>query len=136
MTRLVAPSYLAPYVRGVQQHGADSVEALLWASEQTQAARFETMRRIHPLSHKRLLDAGCGKADLLDHLLSRATRPAEFIGLEAVDEFADAAEAKGHADCTIVRADFVQEPQRMLVGAIVLQIIGTLIMRKIINVEY
>jgi hypothetical protein len=113
-------------VDAAQRLGGATVEALLWAGEHTQHARFDAFARIHPLHGKRLLDVGCGRADLLDRLLARGIKPAEYIGVEAVDAFADAAQAKEHPNCTILRADFVREPARMLVGADVILFSGSL----------
>jgi hypothetical protein len=118
-------SYLRPYLDAAAAHGA-GFGSLLWASPQTQAVRFDAIRRITELSGKSLLDVGCGRADLLEHLLARGVRPADYVGIEAVDALADAAEAKRLPGATIVRADFVAEPIRMFVGADVVVFSGSL----------
>src|SRR4051794_13204717 len=119
------PPYLAPYRRAARTPGA-GFGTLLWASPSTQAARFDAIRRIHPLEGKSLLDVGCGRADLLDFLRARDVRPADYIGIEAVDELADAAVRKQADDVCIIRADFVREPARMFVGADVVIFSGSL----------
>ena len=94
--------------RAADKHGA-GFRSLLWASPQTQAARFDAIDAIVDLNGKSVLDVGCGRADLLEFLLDRGVRPADYVGIEAVDELADAAEAKraARSDVRIVRADFV-----------------------------
>ena len=119
------PPYLAPYRRAARAHGA-GFGSLLWASPSTQAARFEAIARIHSLEGKSLLDVGCGRADLLDFLRARGVRLADYIGIEAVDELADAAARKQADGVRIIRADFVQDPARMFVGADVVVFSGSL----------
>lgn len=118
-------SYLQPYRDAARVYGA-GFGSLLWASPQTQAVRFDAIRRIVDLHGRSVLDVGCGRADLLEHLLDRGVRPADYIGIEAVDELAAAAEAKQLPGATIVRADFVAEPVRLFVGADVVVFSGSL----------
>jgi hypothetical protein len=119
------PPYLAPYRRAARAHGA-GFGSLLWASPSTQSARFDAIARIHPLDGKSLLDVGCGRADLLDFLHVRGIPLADYIGLEAVDELADAAAHKQADGVRIIRADFVREPARLFVGADVVAFSGSL----------
>ena len=44
---------------------------------------------------KRLLDAGCGRADYLAYLIETGIFPANYVGIEGVDDLAAAADAKG-----------------------------------------
>lgn len=118
-------SYLQPYHDAARVYGA-GFGALLWASPQTQASRFEAIRRMADMSGRSVLDVGCGRADLLDYLLARGVRPADYIGIEAVNDLAAAAEAKRLPGATIVRADFVAEPIRLFVGADVVVFSGSL----------
>ncbi|MDB5318565.1 MAG: hypothetical protein JWN40_196 [Phycisphaerales bacterium] len=106
------PDYLEPYERAARRHGA-GFGSLLWASPQTQALRFEAMRRLVDLTGKRLLDVGCGRADLLDYLLARKVRVASYTGIEGVATLAEAARAKGHPQCEIIEADFIAQPQQL-----------------------
>lgn len=119
------PDYLTPYLHAARQHGA-TFRSLLWASPQSQAARFRALTRACRFAGKSVLDAGCGRADFLDYLTDHAQRPEHYVGLEAVDILADAAERKRHPDATIVRADFVKEPLRLFVGADVVVFCGSL----------
>src|SRR5205823_5466246 len=69
--------YLAPYREAASRHG-DRFGSLLWASPRTQAARFDAICRLAHLAGKRVLDAGCGRADLMDFMISRGIEPAEY----------------------------------------------------------
>ena len=122
-----APSqpYLEPYVRAARQYGA-GFSALLWASPKTQRARFDAIRRAYDPQGKSVLDAGCGRADYLEFLLSRDVQPADYAGLEAVEALAVAAEAKAFPNSRIVRGDFVREPAKLFVGADVIVFSGSL----------
>jgi SAM-dependent methyltransferase len=121
--------YLLPYLKAAERHGSD-FPSLLWASPQTQAARFEAIRRLGGMHAKSVLDVGCGRADLLDFLIRRGVRPADYTGIEAVDTLAAAAEdtcvrwagVRGR----VIRADFVREPLRLFAGADVVVFSGSL----------
>jgi SAM-dependent methyltransferase len=119
--------YLLPYVRAAEKHGAE-FPSLLWASPLTQSKRFDAIERLGKMHGKSVLDVGCGRADLLDFLLDRGVRPADYVGIEAVDELAVAAEAKRSRmkRFRILRADFVREPLRMFVAADVVVFSGSL----------
>lgn len=119
------PTYLEPYVEAARRHGP-GFGSLLWASPVTQAARFDAFMRLCDFHGKSILDAGCGRADFLDFLLNRGIVPDHYVGLEAVETLAAAAERKRHRNCTIVRADFVLEPARLLVGADIVVFSGSL----------
>ncbi|HEY7118866.1 MAG TPA: hypothetical protein VH475_19915 [Tepidisphaeraceae bacterium] len=117
--------YLGPYREAARRHGA-GFESLLWASPQTQAARFEAFERLVEFEGRSVLDVGCGRADFLDFLVGREIRVASYVGIEGVAELAAAARAKGHRNAQIIEADFVAEPGRMFVGAQLVAISGAL----------
>jgi hypothetical protein len=119
------PSYLIPYLNAARQHGG-GFRSLLWASPQSQAARFAALTRACKFHGKSVLDAGCGRADFLDYLEHVNQSPDHYVGLEAVAELADAADAKRHPQATILRADFVKDPLRLYVGADVVVFSGSL----------
>lgn len=125
MSDPTSPAYLEPYVRAAQRWGA-GFQALLWASARTQRARFEAIRRIHPLEGKSVLDAGCGRADLMGYLIDRGTRVADYVGLEAVETLAAAAEGQQYPNARILRGDFVRDPGRLFVGSDVIVFSGSL----------
>ena len=111
--------YLVPYLNAAERHGA-GFGALLWASPETQATRFDAIERLGRLHGKSVLDVGCGRADLLAYLLGRGVRPADYTGIEAVAELASAAVrncAGAGVPARIIRADFLREPLRLFVGA-------------------
>jgi trans-aconitate methyltransferase len=73
-----------------------------------------------------VLDVGCGRGDFLDYCIARNLAPADYVGIEAVGELADAADAKRLANATIARADFVHNPASMFVAADVVVASGSL----------
>src|SRR5690349_20409862 len=107
MTDPTAASYLEPYVRAAQRWGA-GFQALLWASTKTQRARLEAVRRLGRPAGKSLLDAGCGRADLMGYLIEQNDAPADYIGLEGVAVLAEAAEQRKYPNTRIIRGDFVR----------------------------
>jgi SAM-dependent methyltransferase len=120
-----APAYLEPYVKAARRHGA-GFGSLLWASPATQAARFDAFTRLGDFAGRSVLDVGCGRADFLDFLLSRGTRPDHYVGIEAVEALAAAAERKGHERCTILRGDFVRDPLKLFIAADAIVFSGSL----------
>jgi SAM-dependent methyltransferase len=120
--------YLIPYQRAAAVHGA-GFGSLLWASPQTQAARFDAFARLWRFKGQSVLDVGCGRADFLEFLTGRGMAPADYVGIEAVAELAEAAERKlanSSVPSTLLRADFVREPAKMFVGADVIVFSGAL----------
>lgn len=117
--------YLQPYLDAAASHGA-GFGTLLWANPTTQASRFAAISRITALEGHAILDVGCGRADLLSYLLAHHVYPHDYVGIEAVEVLATAAEAKNLPDATILRADFVAEPARMFIGADVVIFSGSL----------
>jgi hypothetical protein len=103
------PAYLLPYLDAVGRHGA-KFESLLWANPSAQAARFAALARWCELGDRVVLDAGCGRADFLQYLLGQEIKPAQYLGIEAVEELAAAAQSKSLPGAIIMRADFVDEP--------------------------
>jgi hypothetical protein len=116
--------YLTPYRDAAAEFGA-GFGALLWASPKTQRARFEAIGRACSLEGRGILDVGCGRADLLDYLLANGTKPAEYTGIEAIEQLAKAAEEK-YPQSRILREDFVREPLSLFVGAQVVIFSGSL----------
>jgi len=106
---MTAPAYLRPYLDAVERHGG-GFESLLWASPSAQAARFAALARWCDLDRRTILDAGCGRADLLDYLLHVGIEPAKYIGIEAVEAIAFEAEKKSRPMARIVVGDFIENP--------------------------
>lgn len=119
------PFYLYPY-HDARRQGARGFDALLWASPEAQRVRFEAIARSCPLADRRILDAGCGRADLLGYLLERGILPAHYTGLEGISASRRAARRKKYPRCEIVAADFVRKPEKLRRGADVVIFSGSL----------
>ncbi len=79
------------------------------------------------MTGRTVLDVGCGRADLFDYMVRERTYPERYVGFEAVETLAWAAEAKGRPGATIVRGDFVRDPAALAaVGADVVLVSGSL----------
>src|SRR5436190_1979033 len=120
-----ADAYLEPYRQAASRHG-DRFGSLLWASPRTQAARFDAICRLAEMRGRKVLDAGCGRADLMDFMISRGIGAAEYVGIEAVDELVAAAMKKSLSKAEIVHGDFVSHPERLKIGADVVVFSGSL----------
>lgn len=117
--------YLQPYLQAAERHGA-GFKSLLWASPRTQQARFEALVRVCDFRGRKVLDAGCGRADLLDYLMHSGIEVEHYTGIEAVAELAEAARRKRHPRSLIVEGDFVRQPHRLMAGADVIVFCGSL----------
>lgn len=119
------PPYLYPY-HDARRQGARGFDALLWSSQEGQRLRFEAIARSCPLADRRLLDVGCGRADLMGYLFDRGILPAHYTGLEGIPASRRAARRKKYARCEIVAGDFVRQPEKLRVGADVVIFSGSL----------
>jgi methyltransferase family protein len=119
------PAYLAPYARA-RQRKLRGARALLWVGPRDQRIRFEAIVRNCPLEGRRILDVGCGPADLLGFLRKKGIAPAHYTGLEAQDWLVKSARRRRYPDCTIVRADFVADPGPLSAGADIIVFSGSL----------
>ena len=119
------PFYLYPY-HEARLHGAKGFDALLWSSRAGQRVRFAAIARICPLAGMRVLDVGCGQADLLGFLLEQGIEPAHYTGLEMIPASVRAARRKKYERCEILKGDFVREPEKLAVGADVVIFSGSL----------
>ena len=102
------------------------MHALLWTGDEAQRIRFDVLVRCCPLAGLRVLDVGCGRADLLGYLLERGMAPVHYTGLEMVPATVRAARRRRYEGCHIVAADFVREPEKLQVGADVVVFSGSL----------
>ena len=119
------PSYLYPY-HEARQHGVKGFDALLWTGLEAQWIRFDAILRSCPLAERRIVDVGCGRADLLGYLLERGIVPAHYTGLERIPATIRAARRRKYERCEIVAADFVRQPEKLQVGADVVIFSGSL----------
>lgn len=120
-----AEPYLRPYAQATQRHRA-GFRSLLWASEESQRARFRAIVGLCDFRGRKVLDAGCGRADFLDYLIDMGIEPASYVGIEAIGELADVARKKNRPRSAIVQADFVRQPSRLRVGAHIVVLCGSL----------
>jgi ubiquinone/menaquinone biosynthesis C-methylase UbiE len=77
------------YTRLVARHG-NSVRALNWGSRRSQRTRFRVLAEIADLSHRSVLDVGCGLADLYAWLEKHA-RGARYTGIDVTPAMIEAA---------------------------------------------
>jgi hypothetical protein len=117
--------YLVPYARA---HGrkARGAHALLWEDRWAQDVRFDAIARLGQLAGRRVLDVGCGRAELLSFLRARGIFPSHYTGIEAQAWLARAARRRRYPRCRIVQADFVKEPATLRIGAEVMVFSGSL----------
>lgn len=99
------PAYLRPYVESTRRH-AGGFGSLLWANPHTQHLRFDAIARAFDFTGRFMLDAGCGRADLLPFLLDRGIVPSRYVGIEAIPILAG--RAKRNAD-EILEIDFAAD---------------------------
>ncbi|KIG18405.1 hypothetical protein DB30_00690 [Enhygromyxa salina] len=108
--------YLGPYQRAVISHGP-GFPALLFGSREHQQRRFAVLGGAISLAGRRIADLGCGHGDLLTWLDERDIEYADYLGLEAVPEFAEIARKRmterAQPRATFVLADFVAAPDRV-----------------------
>ena len=119
------PTYLRPYANAAKQHGG-GFSSLLWATPQTQRTRFQALTRIEDFTRRFVLDVGCGRADLLVHLVERDFTLRRYVGIEAVPQLVQAARAKRYPMASIVDEDFVTNPESMNIGADLVVFSGSL----------
>lgn len=119
----IAPGYLQPYLNAAARHGGN-FPTLLWASRKTQAARFNAIVNACSMNGKKILDVGCGRADLLTFLQDCGSQPSEYIGIEAVEVLA--AVARQRPGAKIIDGDFVADTRLMEVAADVIIFSGSL----------
>jgi hypothetical protein len=110
MNASAEPSYLSPYLKASRKFGS-GFGTLLWASPKTQAVRFKALLSAVEIDGRSIMDVGCGRADFLEFMLKSGRCPGSYVGVEAVEALAHAAERKNLPRCKIVIGDFVQDPR-------------------------
>lgn len=81
----MADDYLEPYREALTRFGP-RFEATLWRSRKAQSLRFDVLLDMVDLTGRRVLDAGCGMADLYHHLIARGIRFDRYLGLDGLPE--------------------------------------------------
>ena len=106
-----APRYLKPYVEAARRHGG-AFETQLWRSRDAQRIRFDTIVAMvgsEAWPKAKVLDLGCGRGDFAAHLAERGIRVGQGIGIEAVPELLQAAQARGLDGWSFAAGDFVAD---------------------------
>jgi hypothetical protein len=123
------PAYLQPYLSAAREYGP-GFGSLLWASPRTQKIRFDALVRAIDPTGRKVLDVGCGRADLLTFMVAAGSVPAEYVGVEMVEDLVLAAHGRVAASPSVTgridRRDFVADPGCMQIGADVLYFSGSL----------
>jgi len=101
-------SYLAPYRRAVERHGA-SFEATLWRSREWQRVRFDVIADMVDLTGRVVLDAGSGQGAFAQRLLERGVEYGRFIGLDGLPELVGQSQALGLPEAEFHVCDFAGE---------------------------
>lgn len=107
----VTPRYLKPYVEAARIHGG-GFESQLWRSRTAQATRFDAIVSLvgeKTLASARVADLGCGRGDLAAHLAARGIAIREGVGIEAVPELLQAAQARAAEGWRFEAGDFVAD---------------------------
>lgn len=102
------PDYLHPYHQAVRRHGA-SFHATLWASRESQRARFRVLTEMMSLAGRSIVDAGCAIGDFAAYLAEHNILYGHYTGLDAVPELLAEARARDLPRATFLDIDFVAD---------------------------
>lgn len=91
-------THLQPYRDAVSRFGP-GFKATLWGSREAQHVRFDVMIDMVNFDQCTILDIGCGPGDFAQHLIDRKIAFARFIGIDAVPEVIEQAQARQLPDC-------------------------------------
>ncbi|MFC1557056.1 class I SAM-dependent methyltransferase [candidate division KSB1 bacterium] len=94
------------FSRQVRQFG-DHVHSLAWESDYTQKSRFWVLSEIAPLDTMRVLDVGCGKADLYEFFQKQGIS-VDYFGIDLTRELVDLA-LKKYPDLNLFYRDFLED---------------------------
>lgn len=108
-TRSDNPEYLTPYEDAVREHGP-SFRATLWASRDSQQARFRVIAETVDLTGKVVVDAGCATGDLAKYLVEGGIEYGRYVGIDGVAALLDEARTRNFPRAEFVLGDFVSNP--------------------------
>lgn len=94
----------------ILKFGVASKRALGWSKEDGQIARYEIIAELlGDLTHKSVLDVGCGHGDLRGFWANKYDG-LRYAGIDQIDDFLDVAIARysGYADTAFYLGDFMQ----------------------------
>jgi len=109
------PDPLDPYRQAVRDHGS-SFGSTLWASERTQVRRFEVLAEMQAMAGRRLVDAGCGRADMAAWLDASGIRYRHYTGIEALGPLVDHARRRVGRRASILQGDLLADPDLLAEG--------------------
>ena len=101
--------YLKPYREAMQQFGP-GFQATLWNSRESQVLRFDVMIDLAGFDDCVVLDAGCGPGDLAARLIERNVAFTRYVGIDAMAEMIETAQARQLARCEFRVADLLSVP--------------------------
>ncbi len=96
------------YTLSLKKYGR-TARGLQWNSKNSQQVRFRQLLKFLPerMEQYKVVDAGCGFADLYYYLLQSGQQPLEYIGLDSMD--AMVAEAQKRTSCQILHCDILKD---------------------------
>lgn len=107
------PAYLRPYREALDRFGP-TFDATLWSSRPMQIVRFRIIAQMIPLDGRTVVDAGCGLGDFAAYLVQENIEPRACIGLEALPEMVEAANARNIPRASFLVRDFAALPGAFL----------------------
>lgn len=112
-------AHLQPYRDAVRRFGP-TFEATLWGTEDAQRLRFDVLIDMIGLATGErddhapaLLDIGCGRGDLAARLIERCIAFSRYVGLDALPEMIDAANARNLARCEFKVMNVVRDAKSL-----------------------
>lgn len=113
---MAVADYLKPYQHALAEHGS-GFDVTLWASEHTQRRRFEVFVEMLDLAGKRVLDAGCSRADFAAYLVERGIEYQRYVGVDGICDVLDVARERRLPRCEYHCGDLVSEPKLLAAAA-------------------
>lgn len=101
--------YLKPYRDAVKKFGP-GFEATLWNSREAQVLRFDVIIDLADFDECVVLDAGCGPGDLAARLIERNVAFTRYVGIDAMAEMIETAQARQLERCEFRVADLLSVP--------------------------
>ncbi len=101
--------YLKPYREAMQKHGP-GFEATLWNSREAQVLRFDVMIDLARFAECVVLDAGCGQGDFAARLIERGVAFTRYVGIDAMAQMIETAQARQLEKCEFRVADLLSVP--------------------------
>ena len=104
------PEYLLPYREAIDSFGP-GFDATLWSSREGQVRRFDVLIDLGSIGEHTVLDVGCGTGDFAQRLKDRSVPFREYIGVDAMPEMIELAQAQEDHRCRFKTIDIVAQPE-------------------------